>query len=504
MKLRLRLVVSAITAAAGTTLALMSMDLRARRDEAAEYLIANVERLLAAPGARARCEAAPMAWGPPNEELFGKGILHVRPERGGRDVAPPPPRPPLLDPRLRPVELFPLDGDLRPAGEQALKLDRELLRTLPGFDAVRLPSGLLNDSVAVLVKTAWSGGPCAHVYARGHVGLISRRLRPLPWLLPVASVLGAVLVTMVPVVRRIRRLADAVEASAVTGFAGEIPVEGHDEIADLARSFAAASRAVRAQVSATEQREASLRDFLANTTHDVMIPLTVLQGHLAALQQHEQAEHAGGGAKSAPLTSAMDEAQYIGALLQNLAAVAKLDSGAWQPMMGVVDLNALVHRVVSRHQAVSRRLDVAIGFAVPDDPVFVAGDITLLEQAVSNVVYNAVRHNRAGGHVAVVLDATATDRFSLRVSDDGPGVPADELARLSQRGFRGGAARTRSPEGLGLGLDITSRVAGLHGFELRFGPSEPGGLQVNLEGPQLHPITERRSRSPGAPRCRPA
>jgi two-component system sensor histidine kinase BaeS len=138
--------------------------------------------------------------------------------------------------------------------------------------------------------------------------------------------------------------------------------------------------------------------------------------------------------------------------------------------------------------SVSRRLDVAIAFVVPDAPVFVAADITLLEQAVSNVVYNAVRHNSAGGHVAVVLDAATTDRFSLRVIDDGPGVPADELAQLSERGFRGGAARTRSPEGLGLGLDITSRVAGLRGFELRFGPSEHGGLQVNLEGPQVQPL----------------
>jgi signal transduction histidine kinase len=296
-------------------------------------------------------------------------------------------------------------------------------------------------------------------------------------------VLCAVLITMGPVVRRIRRLTDAVTASAAAGFIGDIPVEGSDEIAELARSFAAASRAVRAQLSATEQREAILRDFLANTTHDVMIPLTVLQAHLAAMQQGEQA---GAPRCGDVLTSAMDEAHYLGALLQNLAAVAKLDSGAWQPVMGNVDLNALVHRVVSRHQAIARRLEIAVEFAVPDDPVATAGDITLLEQAVSNVVYNAVRHNRAGGHVAVILEA-AGDRFSLRVVDDGPGVPADELARLVERGFRGNAARTRSPDGLGLGLNITLRVAELHRLDLRFGPSEYGGLQVDLEGPRGEP-----------------
>jgi len=168
--------------------------------------------------------------------------------------------------------------------------------------------------------------------------------------------------------------------------------------------------------------------------------------------------------------------------MQNLGAVAKLDNGGWRPASVSVDLNALVCRVVSRHRVIARRLEIAVEFAVPDDPITAVGDLTLLEQAVSNVVYNAVRHNRPGGHVAVILNAIAGDRFSLRVVDDGPGVPITELARLVERGFRGAEARTRSPDGLGLGLDITRRVAELHHLELRLGSSEYDGLQVELEG----------------------
>jgi signal transduction histidine kinase len=386
---------------------------------------------------------------------------------------------------LRPIELFVLDGELRAARPDGPALDRALLSELAEVDAVALPARWWSDRVAVVVQTPWHRGPCAYVYARGHVHLLAGRARPL-WLLPLAGVMCAVLITMGPVVRRIRRLTDAVAASAAAGFVAEIPVEGGDEggdeIAELARSFAEASRAVRAQLSATEQREAALRDFLANTTHDVMIPLTVLQVHLAAMQEDERA---GKPRNGAVLTSAMDEAHYLGALLQNLSAVARLDSGAWQPVVGPVDMNALVHRVVSRHRAVARRLEIAVEFAVPDDAVTVAGDITLLEQAVSNVVYNAVRHNRTGGHVAVVLEVISGTRFSLRVVDDGPGVPAGELARLVERGFRSNAARTRAPDGLGLGLDIALRVARLHHLELRFAASEYGGLRVDLEGPQI-------------------
>ncbi|WP_245913706.1 ATP-binding protein [Nannocystis exedens] len=100
---------------------------------------------------------------------------------------------------------------------------------------------------------------------------------------------------------------------------------------------------------------------------------------------------------------------------------------------------------VARHRAAEEALSgyaqVELDGAVPESPLRVDADVTLLEQAVGNVVYNAIRHNRAGGHVAVLLEGLAGDRFRLRVVDDGPGVPADELARLVERGFRSDAAQ---------------------------------------------------------------
>ena len=117
--------------------------------------------------------------------------------------------------------------------------------------------------------------------------------------------------------------------------------------------------------------------------------------------------------------------------------------------------------------------------AVPEEPIITQGDVTLLEQAVSNVVYNAIRHNRPGGHAALILEPRGADAFRLSVVDDCPG----DLSRLVERGFRGANARTRSPEGQGLGLNITFQVAKLHELALTIKPSEYGGLEVELVGP---------------------
>lgn len=127
----------------------------------------------------------------------------------------------------------------------------------------------------------------------------------------------------------------------------------------------------------------------------------------------------------------------------------------------------------------------AVDYAVPETPVYVDGDVTLVEQAVSNIVGNAVRYNRPSGHVAVVLESSdAPPRFSLRITDDGPGVPDDELGHLAERHFRGPEARTRRPDGLGLGLDIARHVAERHRFALQFARSVYGGLEVTLRGPR--------------------
>ncbi|WP_437759544.1 ATP-binding protein [Sorangium sp. So ce1389] len=111
----------------------------------------------------------------------------------------------------------------------------------------------------------------------------------------------------------------------------------------------------------------------------------------------------------------------------------------------------------------------------------------LTSKSNSNVACNAVRYNRSGGHVAVILEPTPSDRFSLRVLDDGPGIDPGALSRLVERGARADQARTRAPDGQGLGRHIAYRAAELHGFRLTSRPSEQGGIEVELTGERSGP-----------------
>lgn len=386
-------------------------------------------------------------------------------------------------------EVFAFDAQLRPVHPAAPALEPSLQERFQGGDTfILLPSQASAVPVLeVLVRMPWEEGACAYLLVRQQEppeALLLGLPPPETWVLPTLIVLGAVLVTLGPVVRRVRRLTSEVRATAASSYQQPVPVQGGDEVADLARAFEEARQEIRHRMAEQEAREQALRDFLANTTHDVMTPLTVLLGHLSSIQQRLAR---GELVESSQVASALDEAHYMSSLVHNLAVAARLEAGEPQVQRLPVDLNALVARALGRHQPFARQQQVALESGVPEQPVWVEGDVTLLEQAVSNVILNGVRYNQPGGHVAVVLESTPDRRFQLRVLDDGPGIPEEEREKILQRRMRGNAARTRHPQGQGLGLSIASDVAELHGWTLTLLASDYGGLEVRFSGQALEP-----------------
>ncbi len=387
--------------------------------------------------------------------------------------------PPDGDPRApRPARLWRYDASGRALDAEAPAFPSALAATVrdPADDCAVESSWWPSRDVRVLLRLPGADG-ATWALAVGSTSAAWGAVLPSSgvWLLPVFAVLAAVLLAVGPVIRRVRALAEATRDTSPGTLHRPVALGGSDEVAELARAFDHAASEVRAGLDERERRERALREFLANTTHDVMIPLTVLQGHLSALR-----EGVGDGPASATVTAAMDEAHYLASLVHNLAAVARLDAIEGPPTRAPVDLNALVLRVVARHRPIARQRGVTIEYALPDETVRFDADVTLLEQAVSNVTYNAVRYNRDGGHVAVVLDALGGGRFVLRVLDDGPCIEPAMRAHMFEHGARTEDSRSRAPEGQGLGLHIAVRAAKLHGLALTLDGAEGGGLDVRL------------------------
>jgi len=281
-----------------------------------------------------------------------------------------------------------------------------------------------------------------------------------------------------PLVRQVGIL--RVKAALVGHDAEMLPANanGSDDISVLGVELDRAHQRIRADAKTLQARQHDLRRHLENVSHDLKLPISSLQLSL---------EQAANEADASPLmaeliTSAIRDVVYLGGLTTNLRMAAVLEGG-WSPRLDPqTNLSDIVERATARVRLLARRRGVELEVALPDEPVIVTADPLAAEQAIANVVENAVSHGATGGHVSVLVTRDST-HFELTVMDDGPGVPPSALPLLGRRTFRTDDARQRDGRGQGLGLAITRELCSHFRWSLEFTRLNPTGLSVAIRGP---------------------
>jgi heavy metal sensor kinase len=217
-----------------------------------------------------------------------------------------------------------------------------------------------------------------------------------------------------------------------------------------------------------ESAFASQRRFMAEASHELRTPLSILQAESdVALSRtdREAPEY------RAALEVVQKTSRKLSQIVEDLFLVSRGDAGDYPVRASrfYVDetIADAVHAMRTRAEARRVRIEVA---PTPERLAF--GDEELIHRLVLNLVDNAVKHTRPGGIVRVEL-AESDGTTSIRVRDEGPGVPAGERGRIFERFYRG--ASGRSGTGAGLGLAIVKSIAQMHGGDARLAESSPSG-----------------------------
>ena len=285
------------------------------------------------------------------------------------------------------------------------------------------------------------------------------------------------------VTRPLIAMTKASEEIALGNYQQVIRTEGQDEIARLANSFNRMAREV-------ERSRQSQRDFLANVSHDLKTPLTSIQGFSQAIL--EGAVHDKEGySRSAQVIN--EEAVRMGQLVQDLLDLARLDAGAAMRKRTATSVDKLAQHCVEQFSPLAAKRDVDLQLSMGTSLPAFYGDEERLEQALSNLLDNAIKYPPKGGKVKVVLDTLKvsampkgdTPRFvpsssklgdshwiTVSVRDDGPGNADKAMAHIGQRFYRADKSRAGT-RGSGLGLAIAKEIVEAHGGVIR-ATSQPG------------------------------
>lgn len=294
----------------------------------------------------------------------------------------------------------------------------------------------------------------------------------------VAAALSTFVVVQ-PLLQRLRRLHRAAGALGAPHY--QSAADGvNDELGELSQALDATHARVQADAVRIEDQKHALERHLADVAHDLKTPIASLQLSL------ELASAAPGGDTAELLLQGIEDTVYLTSLVDNLHLACQLGEGV-DPLAGEprVELGQTVERVVRRLGLLARRLELTVESSRPDEALWARCNPTMMEQALGNLLHNAVTHGHAGGHVVAVLEAVEPARFRLTVLDDGPGVSPEELERLGERWFRAQTSRRRAPRGSGLGVSIVRELCRRAGFSLAFSANEPQGLKVVIEGPRV-------------------
>jgi signal transduction histidine kinase len=217
------------------------------------------------------------------------------------------------------------------------------------------------------------------------------------------------------------------------------------------------------------------RDFVANISHELRTPLTAIRGYVEALSEGDATADEG----RRFLETIARHTERMERLVKDLLRLARLDAGQETLDLVPCETRALTETIVAEltlaATARGQRLETTIGTGAET----LRGDLAKLQDVLRNLVANAIAY--APEHSTVRIDADRVgDAIALSVSDEGPGIPEEDLSRVFERFYRVDKSRGRDAGGTGLGLAIVKHLVELHTGEVRAENRSEGGARFTV------------------------
>jgi signal transduction histidine kinase len=306
----------------------------------------------------------------------------------------------------------------------------------------------------------------------GLIGALLGRGEPHPFFFPFGLIpILIVILIVVAVAGGLRRVAqpmdnliNAARRIESGDYSAQVPEWGSPDLRSVARAFNSMSARLKAM---DEQR----RSYLADVTHELRTPLSVIRGQAEAIADGVYP------ADAAHLAPILDATETLDRLVDDLRTLVLTDAGNLVLHKEPTDMGALVHDTVEsfRSQAESKGLSLATEVSANIPTIEV--DPARIRQVIGNLLSNAIRHTPSGGTVEVTV-SSARDQVTITVTDTGESIPPELLPRVFDRFVKG-----PNSTGSGLGLAIARDIVNLHSGQISASSSASGTtLTVTLPG----------------------
>ncbi|MGO4528204.1 sensor histidine kinase [Paenibacillus sp. 2TAF8] len=285
-----------------------------------------------------------------------------------------------------------------------------------------------------------------------------------------------ILIASMYLVRPIKTLTQATKRIAAGDFNVKLNIKQSSELGTLARSF-------EDMMKDLQQLEQMRRDFVANVSHEVQSPLTSISGYAQALKKVELPDQERGRY----LDIIISEAKRLSKMSDSLLKLSMLESQSHQLQLTTRDLDEQIRRVIVALQPQWSARNIR--FELDLQKVQVKADHDQLNQVWTNIISNGIKFSEDNGLIHVRMERDIRN-VTVRISDHGIGIPAEDQKRIFERFFKADRSHSRKYDGSGMGLAITKQIVSLHQGDIKVESKVDQGTTFIITLPNSPPIAE--------------
>ncbi|WP_398574150.1 cell wall metabolism sensor histidine kinase WalK [Staphylococcus equorum] len=237
--------------------------------------------------------------------------------------------------------------------------------------------------------------------------------------------------------------------------------------------------AVLHDVTEQQQVERERREFVANVSHELRTPLTSMNSYIEALESGAWEDK-----ELAPqfLSVTREETERMIRLVNDLLQLSKMDNESDQITKEIIDFNMFINKIINRHEMSDK--ETTFVREIPKNTIFTEIDPDKMTQVFDNVITNAMKYSRGDKRVEFHVKQNALyNRMTIRVKDNGIGIPINKVDKIFDRFYRVDKARTRKMGGTGLGLAISKEIVEAHNGRIWANSVEGQGTSIFITLP---------------------
>ncbi len=257
-------------------------------------------------------------------------------------------------------------------------------------------------------------------------------------------------------------------------------IKGLGELSEFSETFNDMADTIKANFEEIKKIESLRRELIANVSHDLRTPISVIHGYIETILIKEDSISA--EEKREYLQTILGGSKRLSNLVEELFELSKLEARQVEPNYEKFSISELMQDVYQKNLILAKKKEITLNLALPEVSAVIYADISLIEKVFQNLLDNAIKYTERGGHIEIKAH-TDNEKVFISINDNGIGISDKDIPFIFERYYKNKRYVDESEKSTGLGLAIVKKILELHKSSISVLSREKKGTTFSFDFP---------------------